>query len=104
MKSDSIIQEYIIPYSLMTFMSNKPLAVVDTYFVQLNTNPETMATGTAWLTSLLILLQRYLCISLYFYDITDSTEIKIGFLSFMVINIKPSGLFYSWNIMKEKGV
>jgi hypothetical protein len=42
-----VIQEYIVDFCNMTFMSNNPLVVVEKYLVQLITNPETMATSIA---------------------------------------------------------
>ena len=59
-------------YRNITFMSNNLPAVADNYLVQLKTKPETVATSTAWLTSLQMLPQRFLCISLYFYEKIDS--------------------------------
>jgi hypothetical protein len=72
MKSDLLIQEYILPYCNLTFTSNNPPSAVDKYLEQLNTNPETMVIVTAWLTSLEILPQRVVCISLYVCDIIYS--------------------------------
>jgi hypothetical protein len=45
MKSNLILQEYVVHFCNMAFMSKNPPVVVKKYLVQLNTNPETMTTS-----------------------------------------------------------